>query len=179
MEKEIFEFTIENKVTDVGLRLAVASRVPDELDIRADNITENKVKIYLKGSKESIERFYSQLKEQKLGDAEDYTFSELKLVEPAGCMGVNTDRFFHKLQCEQLGKFVEVGTAGFRELGDKIDGMGDNLGSKIDGLGERMDSGFDGLGNKIDEGFGNMSNKLDDLPKEIAKELREVLKSES
>ena len=143
MDKEIFGFMIKNKVTDVGFRLAIASRVPDELDIRVDNITKNKVRVYLKGDKESVERFYKYLKKQKLGKAEGYVFSELKSIDAVGCMEVSTDRFFHKLQCEQLGKFVEVGTTGFEGLGEKIDTLG---------------------------------KKFDNLPKEIAKELKSIMK---
>lgn len=149
MEKEVFEFTIEDTVTDVGLRLAIASRVPDEIDIRVDNVAEHKVRVYLKGYKESVESFYKYLRKQKLGEAKNHIFSELKPLE-AGCIEINTDRFFHKLQCEQLGKFVDVGTAGFEGLGNKVD----NLGGKIDSLGD----------------------KLDTLPERIAKELKAALK---
>ncbi len=168
MEKEISEFTIKNKVTDVGLRLAIASRVPDEVDIRVDNITENKVKVYLKGDKKSVERCYKYLKKQKLGEAEEYTFSELKPLEASGCMEINTDRFFHKLQCEQLGKFVEVGTKGFGELGNKMEGVGSKMNNGFEGLGDKIN----GLGNKID----NLGEKLDDLPKKLAEELKPHLK---
>ena len=49
------------------------------------------------------------MKTKKLGHAEKYTFSELQPVTAVGCFSVNNDRFFHKLQCEQLGKFVETG----------------------------------------------------------------------
>ena len=31
---DIFFFEIENKVTDVGLRLSIAKEVPDELEIK-------------------------------------------------------------------------------------------------------------------------------------------------
>lgn len=130
MDKEIFEFIIENEVTDVGLRLDIAGRVPDELDIRIDNLSAHKVKVYLRGKEEGVERFYRHLKRQKkLGDAKNYTVSELKPVE-AGCISVNTDRFFHKLQCEQMGKFVEVG----KDLGEKIDNGFENMSKKLDEL---------------------------------------------
>ena len=128
---QIFEFTIENEVTDVRLRLDIAGRVPDELDIRIDNLSAHKVKVYLRGKEEGVERFYRHLKKQKkLGDAKNYTVSELKPVE-AGCIEINTDRFFHKLQCEQMGKFVKVGKEGFKELGEKIDKLPENLAKEL------------------------------------------------
>jgi acylphosphatase len=107
----IFYFDIENKVTGVGLRLSIAKEVPDELEIRIDNLADNKVRVYLKGNKDASDKFYARLKTNKLGQAEQYHFSEMKAIDKAGCFGVSTDRFFHKLQCEQLGKFVEVGVS--------------------------------------------------------------------
>jgi hypothetical protein len=153
MDKQIFYFNIENRVVDVGLRLAVAMEVPDQLGIRMDNEAENKVKVYLEGNEDAARKFYEKLKTKKLGKAEHYSFSELKPIESAGCFSIDTDRFYHKLQCEQLGKFVETGL----DMKKSIDGLGD----KIDGLGDKID----GLGNKMDA-----------LPRNIALELRKVLK---
>ncbi len=143
-EGEIFYFLIENKVTDVGLRLAIAKEVPDELDIRIDNITKKKVKVYLKGNPVSITKFYNRLKRKKLGRAEKYTFSELNPLsnESVGCFKIVTDRFYHKLQCEQLGKFVDVGI-----------GMRDDI-------------------KDMTASMKNLGGKIDDLPKGIAKELK-------
>lgn len=126
MADEVFYFHIENKVTDVGLRLSIAQEVPDELGIRVDNVTENKVVVYLKGNKASAERFYESLKTKKLGKAEDYHFSKLEPIESTGVIDVSTDRFYHKLQSEQLGKFVEVGlTMGdnIKKMATSMDGM--------------------------------------------------------
>ena len=52
----------------------------------------------------------------KLGRAENYIFSELKQLDEAGRMKINTIRFFHKLKCEQLEKFVDVREAIRDEL---------------------------------------------------------------
>jgi|GEM_PF-6810840 len=116
----IYYFYIENKVTDVGLRLNIAKNLPDELDIRIENITKHKVRVYLKGNKEAVERFYNHIKKKKkLGKAKDYSISELKLIKEPGCVSIDTNRFFHKLECEQLGKFVDVGI----EMRDEIKEM--------------------------------------------------------
>lgn len=144
----IFYFYIENKVTDVGLRLSIAQDVPDELDVRVDNIADNKVVVYLKGNTESVKKFYNRLKTKQLGKAEKYTFSDLKPVESVGCFNINTDRFYHKLQCEQLGKFVEVGI----KMGEDIHKMT----------------------NRMEE----LTKKMDTLPKNMAKELKAVLNRE-
>jgi acylphosphatase len=148
--KPFYQFTIENTVVDVGLRLAVAEAVPDELDVRVDNVSDRKVKVYASGKKESVERFYKNLKTKKLGLAKNYTFSEIKPVEAAGCMTINTERFFHKLQCEQLGKFVEIGQTGFNNLDDRLENVNNEL-EKI-------------------------STKLEELPKALAKELSNYIK---
>jgi hypothetical protein len=105
----IFFFEIENKVTDVGLRLAIGQEVPDELEIRIDNLSSSKVRVFLKGNETAVKKFYSLLQTKKLGHAEKFTFSKIQPVTTVGCFSVNTDRFFHKLQCEQLGKFVDTG----------------------------------------------------------------------
>ncbi len=129
----IFYFEIENKVTDVGLRRAITKEVPDELEIRIDNLTDSKVRVFLKGKEAAIKKFYSLLKTKKLGHSEKYTFSEIQPVTAAGCFNVNTDRFFHKLQCEQLGKFVETGIGmqtDIRYMKQSID----NLTKSIDSL---------------------------------------------
>lgn len=99
-----FEFKVKNKakVTDVGFRLKIAQRIPDELDVRAENINKNEVRIIVKGKEHEAKAFYEKLKEE-LGNPQLYGFRK---VTPTL---VKTDRFFHKLECEQLGKFVDVG----------------------------------------------------------------------
>ncbi|MBN2014902.1 MAG: hypothetical protein JW778_06955 [Candidatus Altiarchaeota archaeon] len=120
----IFYFYIENKVTDVGLRLDIAKDIPDELEIRVDNITKNKVRVYLRGKEQAVERFYKYIKKKKkIGKAENYSISELKLMEEAGCINIDTNRFFHKLECEQMGKFVDVGI----EMREEITAMKEEI----------------------------------------------------
>ena len=137
----IFYFDIENKVTDVGSRLSIAKEVPDELEIRIDNLADNTVRVYLKGNKAAVDRFYERLKTKKLGHAQHHHFSEIKPIDKAGCFGVSTDRFFHKLQCEQLGKFVEVGTAMQTDVASMKTSI-DNLTLAINNLPEALAKAF-------------------------------------
>ena len=142
-----YYFSIEDGVTNMGLRLAIAQDIPDELQLRVDNISDRKVKVYLRGNETAIKRFYEHITKKKtLGKAQKFTISELKPIDGIGCFDIETDRFFHKLQCEQMGKFVDVGI----EMKNEISTMG----GKIDGLG----------------------SKIDQLPKRIAEELKEALR---
>ena len=109
MVESTYYFTIINKVTDVGLRLNVAQYLPDELELRMDNVSENEVGVFLKGKETYVNKFYERLQKTDLGHAKNYSFSKLEEVAEVGCFNVDTNRFFHKLECEQMGKFVDVG----------------------------------------------------------------------
>jgi len=155
--ENIFYFDIENKVTDVGLRLSIAKEVPDELEIRIDNLADNIVRVYLKGNKAAVDRFYDHLKTKKLGHAEHYRFSEIKPIDKAGCFGVSTDRFFHKLQCEQLGKFVETGTsmqANMKSMDTSVKSMQTDIRS-------------------VKESIDKLTQTIEGLPVALAKALKE------
>ncbi len=138
---QIFYFTVEDTVTNVGLRLAIASVVPDELGIRVDNISDHKVRVYLQGDEKAIKTFYDCIKKrEKLGKAKNFTISGLNPInEEQGCFSIDSNRFFHKLECEQMGKFVDVGTG-------------------------------------IQEEIRCMREELKDLPLNMAKELKKILK---
>ena len=107
-EEKCFQFTVKNKdkVQDVGLRLAIAKRVPDELEVRADNLPDGSVMVFVKGKEGDVKKFWNNLQKDILGKIENPTFSELKIIP---VISIDTNRFFHKLECEQLGKFVGVG----------------------------------------------------------------------
>ncbi len=79
-------------------------------------------------------RFWEQLQKQVLGEAENPTFSE---PQEMAKMPIDTDRFFHKLQCEQMGKFVDVGLH-MKNSVDTMSGKIDNMSSKLDALPENM-----------------------------------------
>lgn len=119
---KVFQFEIENGVTDVGLRLAVSQYLPDELELRIDNLGKNTVRIYLRGGETDARKFYDLLKTQSLGDSKNPRFTSLQEVSSE--VPVNSDRFFHKLQSEQLGKFVSTGI----QMGRDINRMGSVVG---------------------------------------------------
>ena len=105
-QKKCFEFVVKNKVQGVGLRLSIAKQIPDELEVRTDNLPDGSVRVTVRGQEQGVKRFWEELQKQTLGKAENPTFSQpQEIVE----IPINTDRFFHKLQCEQMGKFVDVG----------------------------------------------------------------------
>lgn len=123
LEKKHFQFDVKDKVQDVGLRLAIAKQIPDELDARTDNLPDG-VRVTIKGQADEVKKFWESLQKQTLGKAENPTFTEPREVAE---IPIDTNRFFHKLQCEQLGKFVDVGlemrdaiNKGFKELPEKI-----------------------------------------------------------
>jgi acylphosphatase/uncharacterized protein YoxC len=198
-QRKCFEFTVKNKVQNVGLRLAIAKLIPDELDVRTDNMPDGSVRVVVKGYKKEVMEFWERLQKQVLGKAENPTFSQpAEMAE----MSIETDRFFHKLQCEQMEKFVDVGLdmkssidgmsakiggmdGKFDGMTNKIDGMSgkiDGMSSKIDGMSSKVDnmSGkinhmsdkIDNMSSKID----HMSSRLDTLPQNMASELAKLKK---
>jgi acylphosphatase len=143
-KKKCFQFIVKDKVQDVGLRLAIAKLIPDELDVRADNLPDGSVRVVLRGYERDVMRFWEQLQKHILGKVQNPTFSN---TEGITTMPIATDRFFHKLQCEQMEKFV--------------------------GIGSELKGSIDGMSVKID----NMSSKLDSLPKNMAKEIIKLRKN--
>lgn len=117
--KGCFEFKIKDKekIHGVGFRLKIAERIPDDLEGRVEN--ENGfVKVTLQGEEKRVGEFYNKLKGELSGNP--IVFLELK---PIPDTIIRTERFFHKLECEQLGKFVDVGLEmrdAIKELPEKI-----------------------------------------------------------
>lgn len=93
-----------------------------------------------------------------LGKVENPAFSK---AEEITTMPIQSDRFFHKLQCEQMGKFVGVGL--------DMKGSIDSMSSKIDSAGSKID----GMSREI----GNMNSKLDTLPGNMAREIAKLKKN--
>jgi acylphosphatase len=175
-KKRCFQFIVKDEVQDVGLRLAIAKLIPDELDVRTDNLPDGSVRVVLRGYERDVRRFWEQLKKHILGKTENPTFSNAGGIT---AMPIATDRFFHKLQCEQMEKFVDVGLGiinSINGMGNKIDGMAGKIngfGNKIDGLGSKIDSIGSGINAKLD----SIGSKLDALPKNIANELAKLRKN--
>jgi acylphosphatase len=143
-KKKYFQFIVKDKVQDVGLRLAIAKLIPDELDVRADNLPDGSVRVVVRGYKGDVIRFWEELQKHVLGKVENPAFSK---TEGITTMPIQTDRFFHKLQCEQMEKFV--------------------------GVGLDMKGSIDGMSSKI----GSMNSKLDTLPENIAREIARLRKN--
>ena len=175
-QRKCFEFFVKNKVQNVGLRLAIAKLIPDELDIRTDNMPDGSVRVIVKGHKHEVLEFWERLQKQVLGKAENPTFSQ-----PAEMVGmpIETDRFFHKLQCEQMEKFVGVGLdmkSSIDSMSTKIGGMDgkiDGMTNKINGMSGKIDgmsSKIDGMSSNIDnmsDKIGGMNGKIDNMSSKI------------
>ena len=157
-KKKCYQFIVKDKVQDVGLRLAIAKLIPDELDVRADNMLDGSVRVIVRGYKQDVMSFWKALQHQVLGKAENPTFSSPAAMSTTL---MNTDRFFHKLQCEQMEKFVDVGL----EMKNSIDGMSSKIGS--------MDSKLYGMNSTL----CSMDSKLDTLPANMAKEIVKLKKN--
>ena len=143
-QRKCFEFIVRDTVQNVGLRLAIAKLIPDELDVRADNLPDGSVRVVVRGYKGDVIRFWEELQKHVLGKVENPAFSK---AEGITTMPIQTDRFFHKLQCEQMEKFV--------------------------GVGLDMKGSIDGMSGKID----SMSSKLDTLPQNMAREMAKLKKN--
>jgi hypothetical protein len=103
-----YSFTVSDGVVDVGTRLDLVKYLPRDLEIQADNDpNERYVTVHLGGNKDSIRNYYNLIQSKPLGKSTNACFTELK--ENGESTITNSDRFFHQLQCEQLGKFVDVG----------------------------------------------------------------------
>ncbi|MBW2036828.1 MAG: acylphosphatase [Deltaproteobacteria bacterium] len=150
-EKKCFQFIVKDKVQDVGLRLAIARQIPDELDVRTDNMPDNSVRVVVRGYEQDVKRFWEALQKQVLGKAENPTFSSMTNTPQ---IPIDTSRFFHKLQCEQMEKFVDVGLdmkSSILDMKNSVDKMSSNI--------------------------GGMDSKLDTLPQNIAKEIAKLRKN--
>ena len=143
-QRKCFEFIVRDTVQNVGLRLAIAKQIPDELDVRTDNLPDGSVRVVVRGYKGDVIRFWEELQKHVLGKVENPDFSK---AEGITTMPIQTDRFFHKLQCEQMEKFV--------------------------GVGLDMKGSIDGMSGKID----SMNSKLDTLPQNMAREMAKLKKN--
>jgi acylphosphatase len=133
-KRKCFQFIVKNKVQDVGLRLAIARLVPDELDVRADNLSDGSVRVVVRGQEDDVWKFWKNLQIEVLGKTDNPTFSQPTTMTT---MSIDIHRFFHKLQCEQMEKFVDVGL----EMRDSICSIGgkiDNMISRLDALPKNM-----------------------------------------
>ena len=157
MTPKYFQFIVKDKVQDVGFRLAIAKLLPDSLDVRVDNLEDGSVRVVLRGEEKEVREFYERLKRGTLGKSVNPEFVNLTQVEGDG---ISTDRFFHKLQCEQMEKFVDVGF----EMKGSMDGMKGSM--------DEMKGSMVEMKGSVDE----MSKDIKSLPENLAKELVELKK---
>lgn len=68
-ERRCFQFIVKD-IEDLGLRLAIAKLISDELDVRTDNLSDGSVRVALKGQKQDVKKFWKALKMQVLRKAE-------------------------------------------------------------------------------------------------------------
>ena len=160
--KKCYQFIVKDEVQGVGLRLAIAKLISDELDVRADNLADGSVRVIVRGYKRDVMRFWEELRKHILGKAENPAFSGPAGITP---MPIQTDRFFHKLQCEQMEKFVDVGM----EMKSSIDEMS----GKIDLMSGKIDNMSSGINSKLD----SIDSKFDTLPRNMAKEIVKLKKN--
>lgn len=170
--KKYFEFIVKDKVQDVGLRLAIGKLVPDELDVRADNLPDASIRVVVRGLEQDVRKFWRNLQRTLLGKAENPGFSRLKDITG---MSIDTNRFYHKLQCEQMEKFVDVGL----DMKSSMDGMSgkiDKMSGKIDNMSGKIDNMSADI-KDMTSTFTDMDAKLDTLPKNMAKEIVKLKKN--
>ena len=74
-KKKCFKFIVKN-IESLSLRLAIAKLIPDELDVRADNLPDGSVRVMVKGHKQEVKKFWKALQKQVLGKEEKSTSSK-------------------------------------------------------------------------------------------------------
>ncbi|MEA2076227.1 MAG: acylphosphatase [Euryarchaeota archaeon] len=142
-------FYIKDKVQKVGYRVHIIQKILNSgLNGTAINLADGRVEVRLEGEKERMIEFYEEFKKEKPELAKNSEYQNLEFN--ADLMVPDSMRSSQALMLEQLSKGI-VYVAGMKE--------------SMDGMKESMD----GMKGEMREGFKN-------LPKEIAKELKEVLK---
>jgi len=150
-------FYIKDKVQEVGYRVHIIQKILNSgLNGTAINLADGRVEVRLEGEKERIEDFYEELKKEntpnlsleKKALPKKQQYHDLEFN--ADLMVPDSMRSSQALMLEQLSKGI-VYVAGMKE--------------SMAGMKESMDE----MKGEMREGFKN-------LPKEIAKELKKVLK---
>ncbi|MFH1373245.1 MAG: hypothetical protein ABII79_05575 [bacterium] len=108
--------------------------LPDDLEGRADNVGDVVV-VRLKGEEKRVKEFYNQLRSELPNNP--LVLTQLSTIPN---IIIKTERSYNRLQCEQMGKFVDIGI----EMRDAMN-----------------------------EGFKDVKNTLKDLPKDLAKAIKE------
>jgi acylphosphatase len=168
------KFYIKGKVQDVGYRPYIMKEIikREGLDGIADNYKEDSVEVLLEGEENKIVDFYEFLKkeENKPREAEVKEISELEFLNSISLHIPKASEYSQALTFEQLGKGIPILKSMYssiEEMNENIKGVSD----RIDGMSERierMDENITGMRVEMRDGFKS-------LPKEIAKELKDLL----
>ena len=150
-------FYIKDKVQEVGYRVHIMQKILNSgLKGTVINLADGRVEVRLEGEKERIDDFYEELKSGKnkpelaeKPDIYDLEFNA-ELIVPDSMVSSQA------LVIEQLGKGI-VYIAGMSE---RIGGMSERI--------EKMDENITGMRGEMRDGFKS-------LPKEMAKELKDLL----
>jgi len=173
-------FYIKGKVQDVGYRPYIMKEVikREGLNGIADNynLEEDSVEVLLEGEENKIlVNFYDFLKFKKEGnkprEAEVKEISELEFLNSTSVHVPKASEYSQALTFEQLGKGIPILKNTYRSIegmSTRIEGMDAN----ISGMRAETKDGFDRMSNEMREGF-------EKLPKEIAKELRDLLEGKN
>jgi len=92
-----------------------------------------------------------------------------EIIKREGLNGI-ADNYSQALTFEQLGKGIPI----LKEIYRSIEGTNENIkgmSTRIEGMGENVK----GMREEVREGFERMDTNFERLPKEIAKELRDLL----
>jgi hypothetical protein len=128
--------TSKKKITNVGLRVIVTSFLIDDgifKQGKVENVSENEVKIFVKGTRDSVEGMLPKLRimlDKASRDGSLLIPNPIEISEPQ-VVGTNphplqlprlTD-FAQSLMLEQTGRGVYVMSNGFNSLGEKFDAV--------------------------------------------------------
>jgi len=175
-------FYIKDKVQEVGYRVRIMQKILNSgLKGTVINLADGRVEVRLEGEKERIEDFYEELKSGKnkpeLAEKADFYDLEFNadLIVPDSMVSSQA------LVLEQLGKGI-VYIAGMSE---RIGGMGDHIGNmseRMEGMCNQMGGMSDRM-ERMDENITGMRGEMRDgfksLPKEMAKELKDLLEGKN
>jgi hypothetical protein len=107
-----YKFRVENHVIGAGTRVAIAKELPDNVDLRLENVVDERgehVVVHVKGEESDVEDYRNKVeylkKANKLGKAADY---EITRIEEDTIQNIDTERTFNKLECEQMSTFVDT-----------------------------------------------------------------------
>lgn len=162
-------FYIKGKVQDVGYRPYIMKEIikREGLDGIADNynLEEDSVEVLLEGEEDKIVDFYEFFKkeENKPREAEVKEISELEFFNSISIHVPKASEYSQALTFEQLGKGIPI----LKSMYSSVEEMNENIkgvSSRIEG----MDENIAGMREEMRYGFKS-------LPKEMAKELRDLL----